>query len=200
MRNILLASFFSLICYLYIDIFVATAISSVNLSVIHPFLKTIEKAASFGSLSIIWAFATLYSILYNKRKCHLFLNGCLSFFFSFFLIYLLKIITGRARPSLLLDSQLYGFQFFTLSNHYFSFPSSHAAAIFIIGCSLSCLFPRYKGVVFASAISIALLRVFTLNHFLSDIVMGATLAYELTNDMIKKNRANAWFARFLIKN
>jgi membrane-associated phospholipid phosphatase len=92
------------------------------------------------------------------------------------LVLLLKFVIGRLRPRALFESGLYGFQPFQTEWAMNSFPSGHSQAIFAAMTALYFIYPRYDVAYFALAILIAMSRVVTTVHFLSDTVMGAWLA------------------------
>ncbi len=90
---------------------------------------------------------------------------------------ILKFILGRARPKLLLQQGIYGFDLFGwhLEHAWQSFPSGHAATALSAALSLSLLFPRFKPAFLAGAMLIAASRVVLCQHYLSDIVAGSAL-------------------------
>ncbi|MBI4969186.1 MAG: phosphatase PAP2 family protein [Rhodospirillales bacterium] len=92
------------------------------------------------------------------------------------LVSVLKFSIGRLRPRYLFESGLYGFQPFNAEWAMNSFPSGHSQAIFAAMTALYFIYPRYDVAYFALAILIAMSRVVTSVHYLSDTVMGAWLA------------------------
>ncbi|AOS84960.1 phosphatase PAP2 family protein [Chlorobaculum limnaeum] len=90
---------------------------------------------------------------------------------------ILKFILGRARPKLLLQQGIYGFDLFGwhLEHAWQSFPSGHAATALSAALSLSLLFPRFRPAFLAGAMLIAASRVVLCQHYLSDIVAGSAL-------------------------
>jgi len=90
---------------------------------------------------------------------------------------LLKFILGRARPKLLLQQGIYGFDLFGwhFEHAWQSFPSGHSATALSAALTLSLLFPRFKLAFIASGVLIAASRVVLCQHYLSDIVAGSVL-------------------------
>lgn len=85
----------------------------------------------------------------------------------------LKILFGRARPSLGLSP--WAFIGPTFFYRYQSFPSGHATITFALAATLSRLWPRARWPFFLGAGVIALSRVLTGSHFPSDVFGGALL-------------------------
>jgi lipid A 4'-phosphatase len=98
----------------------------------------------------------------------------------------LKIVAGRARPKLLFSGGAYGFAGVDWHADHWSFPSGHAATIAALMTALWCLWPRPLWLYVAAAALIALSRVVTDQHYLGDVIAGATIAVVVT-------RAVAWW-------
>jgi membrane-associated phospholipid phosphatase len=88
-------------------------------------------------------------------------------------IQLLKFAFGRYRPKFLFSDGIYGFAPFSGNN---SFPSGHSQNIWAAMMALWFIFPRYRPVWVVVGLAISLSRVFTTVHFLSDVLMGSSLA------------------------
>lgn len=88
-------------------------------------------------------------------------------------ITVMKAIFGRYRPRVLFDGGVYGFEPFSGAN---SFPSGHSQVIFSVAMALWFIYPRYRIAYVIAALLIALSRVATTVHFLSDTLMGSTIA------------------------
>jgi lipid A 4'-phosphatase len=99
---------------------------------------------------------------------------------------LLKILIGRTRPKLLFSSGAYNFTGLNWHPDHWSFPSGHAATIAALMTALWCLWPRPLWLYVAAAALIALSRVVTDQHYLGDVIAGATIAVVVT-------RAVAWW-------
>ena len=90
---------------------------------------------------------------------------------------ILKVIFGKARPALWIHQQIYGFYFFGSSSKYHSFPSGHGCTIGALMGALSCFRPSLTWVYLAIALLLSLLRVFSLNHYLSEAWGGVLIAF-----------------------
>lgn len=89
----------------------------------------------------------------------------------------LKISFGRARPHLSQNFESLEFDPFSFHWHWHSFPSGHAQVLFVLATLMSIAWPRFKVFFLTVASALALTRVMTHQHFLSDIVLGAAVGY-----------------------
>ncbi|MEM0915474.1 MAG: phosphatase PAP2 family protein [Planctomycetota bacterium] len=87
-------------------------------------------------------------------------------------VHLVKFAVGRPRPTLLFSDGLTWPAPFALGSDYSSMPSGHAATIACLAAVLWLRFPRSWPIWLAIAAVIALTRVFTLSHYLSDVFVG----------------------------
>lgn len=93
---------------------------------------------------------------------------------------LLKILIGRARPKLLFADGTYDFTWFGLRADHWSFPSGHATTVAAAAAALWCLWPRPLWLYAAAAALVAISRVVTGQHFLSDVIAGAAIGVVVT--------------------
>lgn len=107
----------------------------------------------------------------------------------------IKISLGRYRPRYLFDGDLYGFNFFSSNWGMNSFPSGHSQAAFAAMTALLVIFPRYDVMWLSIAVLVALSRVVTTVHYLSDAVAGSWLAICVTVAMARAFRAKGWEPR-----
>jgi len=99
------------------------------------------------------------------------------------LVQILKYLCGRYRPKLFLEDGLYGLQFLTMGREGYdntSMPSGHTATVFAFAMAMAIIFPRLRWLWFVLAVPIALSRVFTESHYLSDVIAGACIAILIT--------------------
>jgi undecaprenyl-diphosphatase len=87
-------------------------------------------------------------------------------------INIIKPLLGRARPSQLFAVHDTGWFSFQLSSRYGSFPSGHAATIATVAAVLWLAMPRFWPAWLTLGIVVATTRVFTLSHYLSDVLAG----------------------------
>lgn len=107
----------------------------------------------------------------------------------------IKFSLGRYRPRYLFEGDLYGFSFFNREWGMNSFPSGHSQAGFAAMTALVVIFPRYDIMWLAIAVLVALSRVITTVHYLSDAVAGSWLAICVTVAMARAFRARGWEPR-----
>lgn len=89
----------------------------------------------------------------------------------------LKISFGRARPHLSENFESLKFDPFSFHWHWHSFPSGHAQVVFVLATLMSIAWPRFQVLFLTLAAALALTRVITHQHFLSDIILGAAVGY-----------------------
>lgn len=89
---------------------------------------------------------------------------------------LVKTTTSRARPSEFLEHgrMWHAFAGFA-SAKYCSFPSGHATTAFAFSLALSRTYPRGRAIFFTAAVLCAVSRVLDLQHYPSDVIVGAVL-------------------------
>jgi lipid A 4'-phosphatase len=92
---------------------------------------------------------------------------------------LLKVVFGRARPKLLFSNGEYSFTWWGAQADYWSFPSGHTANAVAIALAVSMIWPRYRVLAAIFAVLIAASRIIITAHYLSDVVMGAFLAFAI---------------------
>lgn len=88
---------------------------------------------------------------------------------------LVKMLVGRARPKLLLQEGIYGFDGIHFEHLWTSFPSGHSATGMSVALTLSLLFPKYRVLFFSCGLLIAFSRLVLCQHYLSDVVAGSAL-------------------------
>lgn len=89
----------------------------------------------------------------------------------------LKIVFGRARPRLLERYDLYGFDYLSLDPDFWSLPSGHAMTIVAVATAAYLLTRRQLPALVAIAVLVCLSRLILVEHYLSDVLMGAYLAF-----------------------
>lgn len=178
----LLIGFF--ICLLF-DLDVALELSETeNVPYRHAAQKITDIALGanwiWGSvIAILFLTVFLKKNLFNQFKSY-FLNFRLWFSHLLFamlstgiFVALCKFLIGRTRPfAITANSSTFEISPFNLSPSCQSFPSGHTQIIFCVSTMLAILWPKKTVLFFFLALIIAITRVITINHFLSDLYAG----------------------------
>ncbi|QDU34696.1 undecaprenyl pyrophosphate phosphatase [Poriferisphaera corsica] len=125
-----------------------------------------EWVVIFPAIGVAW-------LIYRRRDLvswALFLM--LAIAWSGLSVNIVKIIFGRFRPSELQQAGHFGFDFFTIGPANASFPSGHATAAATLATVLWLMYPRQWMLWVVVGLVIAFSRVFTLSHYVSDVVAG----------------------------
>ncbi|MBI1317686.1 MAG: phosphatase PAP2 family protein [Candidatus Hydrogenedens sp.] len=88
---------------------------------------------------------------------------------------LLKIIIGRPRPGVFIETGDWTPRFFQLASEYGSFPSGHTTTVFTAATVGILLWPRWAALFLSMAVLGGLARIGAGAHFPSDVVAGAGL-------------------------
>lgn len=91
------------------------------------------------------------------------------------LVWLIKFPFGRLRPKVFLNGGEYGFKGLGVHYEYVSFPSGHAMTIVATVVALGFIFPKYRIPLYLGGALVALSRIATNSHFLSDVLMGSCI-------------------------
>jgi membrane-associated phospholipid phosphatase len=105
---------------------------------------------------------------------------------------LLKMLFGRARPSLLDGEGIFEWAWFATGSQWASFPSGHSNTVFALALALTALLPRWKIPLLIFAVLVAGSRVVIAAHFLSDILGGALVASITTAWLIVIFNRRGW--------
>ncbi len=166
-----------LLLYQYVDLSLTLAVSQI------PWLWHVEwmewvtlLGSGYMSLLFICAFVLFRYLcmhpLWEKRSLFVLLTVVISGLSCD----VLKMVFGRARPTLWFEQQAYGFYWLKTNSTYWSFPSGHTATILSIAFSLSILFPRYRFFFLAIGLLVAFSRICLGCHYLSDVMMASYMA------------------------
>ncbi|MGE3759326.1 MAG: phosphatase PAP2 family protein, partial [Pseudobdellovibrionaceae bacterium] len=92
-----------------------------------------------------------------------------------FVLHILKLSIGRQRPYM---TETYESQVFSpFRMDWNSFPSGHSQVVFTVATLAALVFPKWRVLYFILALALAFTRVITHQHFMSDILMGATVGF-----------------------
>lgn len=160
------------VVYLYADQPLALKIHELHIDQHYPIFNWITNLGkSFAAMVILTLLGFYYRYVHRNKLAELriwFLwltllttNG---FCFG------LKMLFGRARPSLLFSDQIFGFFGYHVSGMYHSFPSGHTTQVTTAVVSLSLLYPRQRCWFAMVGIMILATRVLLNRHYLSDVL------------------------------
>jgi membrane-associated phospholipid phosphatase len=107
-------------------------------------------------------------------------QALMAFLFSGVLVQLLKHLIGRKRPYAVESLSPHEFHLFTANYEFHSMPSGHSQVMFTAATILWLIWPKGGIVWFVTAGLIALTRVITLNHWMSDVLVGAYVGIAVT--------------------
>lgn len=96
----------------------------------------------------------------------------------------IKVVLGRRRPRDELELNLYGFRPFTWDLRKDSFPSGHALTICCVAVVMSGIAPQWAALCFVGAAWLALTRALLNSHYLSDVFVGAGIAFVVTREVL----------------
>lgn len=130
----------------------------------------------------LWFAVSLVAIAYGYRqrleKWRVFgLQFLFSLIVSGLFLQMMKFLIGRQRPHVSDDYHPHMFYNFNTNPHFHSMPSGHSQVLFTAAVNFALLFPRQAKWIYAAAFFFAMTRVFTTQHFFSDVLMGCLVGY-----------------------
>ncbi len=144
----------------------------------HHHFAVFEPITHLGNAAI-FLLAGLGAYLYYKKRNPPYAKKGLFLFLSVLISGLitttLKIIISRPRPKLFLSEHLTAPHFFELKGKFWSMPSGHTTTAFAAMVSLGIIFPKYRYLFWAVALLVALSRVALVQHYPSDVIVGALI-------------------------
>ncbi len=115
---------------------------------------------------------------------------------------IIKLLVGRQRPKyfdMASDSATDAFYgllpFLHEGPSLKSFPSAHTASGVAFAVVLTHVFPRGKWLFGTLAVLVAIQRIEVCEHFVSDVLVGATVGWLVANTILYQPRISAWFDR-----
>jgi len=168
-----------ILCILYVDKPLAEFLNSMNLRTNFSFLNWFTKLGLGIVYFVLLFIAALFfryvrkNRLWEERMWFLWLSVIVPSTICVFL----KVMLGRARPSLWFESKYYGF--FGLQYHapYWSFPSGHTTTIMGLALGLCVIFPRYCYTFLITGFLVAASRVLLTHHYLSDVLTASYITF-----------------------
>jgi len=110
----------------------------------------------------------------KKEKIAWIIEMLLTFVLTYGITFLIKELTDRARPYIVL-----GLQKPLIDALGSSFPSTHAAILFSMLPFFEEEYPRAKYLWIAFAIIVCFVRIYLQVHYVSDIIFGAIIGYSI---------------------
>ena len=142
---------------------IAFSITNYRTPILTGFMHTVSFIGS--ALGVIIITSVLF--LYDRKKRSYIPVLLLTLISAIAISYILKYLVARPRPNILP---------LEIKNS-FSFPSTHAAAIFAPFLLIDNSFPKLKWLWLALAMLVIVSRVYLGVHYLSDVIAGALLGY-----------------------
>ena len=108
---------------------------------------------------------------------------------SGFIVWVFKVVAGRARPST--GDSKDTFHMFSGKSKFHSFPSGHSASAFAVATTIADQTENVWVDIFAYSLatSVALSRVHDNNHWLSDVFLGSAIGYFVAKKICVLNRS-----------
>ena len=147
----------------------------------HGIIRSIAKVLTYlgrGTpylVGLVLCFILFRFILHKKQLSLNVLYLFLCVAVSGIICDLVKVLLGRARPSLWFNHHIFGFTFFKEQYSYFSFPSGHVTTISSFALGLMLLVPKFRIPGILLIIAVAASRLILEWHYLSDVMGGALL-------------------------
>lgn len=170
----LLAMSTAVLLYLFLDLPVARYFMTINGGT----KETFAFITKLGQADIYLIPAFLFFIFYRKRN--LLLSRRALYLFCVvatagLFVDIVKVISGRFRPTLYFSNGWYGFDFFRLQSDYLSFPSGHSATAIGVAVALGTIYPAIRYPLLAVALCISASRVIISSHYMSDVLVGSLI-------------------------
>jgi membrane-associated phospholipid phosphatase len=119
-------------------------------------------------------------------------NWCINLFlallFSGFVTHLFKFLIGRARPHKTEDFNPLVFEPFNTHWHWHSMPSGHSQTMFTVATMMTAAFPKRWWIWYSFAVLICFSRIITLDHLLSDTIVGSYIGFYCTMYVLHKSK------------
>ncbi len=171
----ILVAILALISFIFFDQRVVEYFYSIKGGEVYQFFRYVTKLGQSEYLLIPAIFIFLY---FRKKNRTLSLKA--GFIFSSIalsgvIVNIIKPTIGRVRPNIYFEKGESGFNFFTISHDFTSFPSGHSATAFALSVTLALLYKQYKYLLIFIACMVAISRVVIIRHYPSDILIGSLI-------------------------
>lgn len=129
-----------------------------------------QKIRSFS----YWGSTTIYSMLASGLLLHA-----------------LKWTIGRQRPHMTDTYEPHVFIGWTQDWHFQSMPSGHSQVFFAVAANIAEFYPNRAKWIYLVSFLFALTRVFTTQHFFSDVLVGCLIGYWVARAIIQNRKQTA---------
>jgi membrane-associated phospholipid phosphatase len=161
--------------YLYVDLPAAKAFEPYHHRVPQPLYAFLIGLRQYGQGPFALATVVLM-VIYDRRRKREIVTLVIAIVVMAAAVNLLKILTGRVRPDNFLSGSpewkaLGGI----MNRDYRSFPSAHAASAFAYSVVMSTIYRKWRWAFMTLAAMCAASRVVDIQHWASDVTVGAAL-------------------------
>ncbi|OGV26315.1 MAG: hypothetical protein A3F18_00290 [Legionellales bacterium RIFCSPHIGHO2_12_FULL_37_14] len=191
-----------LILYSYVDKPVCEYFANLNLSFAEMWFEILGKGWLW--MAIFFELAIIYWWKKDTTQKAKWMFGCGCWIsLCYISCTILKMIFGRARPSLWLSHHIFGFYGFKFQMKYWSFPSGHTTTYVALALAISLFMPKYRFILVLLGIALATTRIIFVDHYCSD-VFGTTILVLflftiLKHQLEKRPRVREWFEIPILK-
>lgn len=173
-----------ILLYFYVDKHVAEYFSKLNITVFSSVFSLMGK----GLLWVVF-FWSIVLIFWRQRHTSktikwVFASG-LWLSICYIICSFLKIIAGRARPTLWIHDNIFGFYGPKFHEPYLSFPSGHTTTFMALALALGVFLPRYRIYLILFGLALSCTRIIFVDHYCSD-VFGTTVLILLLFFILKQ--------------
>ena len=123
-------------------------------------------------------------------RCSLFLIVTMAI--SGLATWILKMVVARSRPELLHNTGFYGLGDMYSGDPFDSFPSSHTLTAFAVAFVIGAIAPRLRILAVVLAFGVAFARMAIQQHFLSDVLASACIAWAIATYMAPRMLSPAY--------
>jgi membrane-associated phospholipid phosphatase len=181
----------TIICYYFVDPYVANFVSSIEMIHTHEFKKIVDFFSmlglqlAFSGYFVIFFLWIFYRYDHKKQISYDLIYVLMVVFSTNCVIMIMTPMFSRATPQLFMEMSVYGMQFlFAYDSMSNSFPSGHVGRMAALVAALWVVFPKQKfwilGILGTIGFLVGLSKIFAARHFLSDEIFSIYIAIFFT--------------------
>ena len=161
--------------YLYVDLPAAEVYGRIHHKVPQPLYAFLIGLRQYGQGPFALATVVLM-VIYDRRRKREIVTLVIAILVMAAAVNLLKLLTGRVRPDdFLMGSPEWKVLGGIMNKDYRSFPSAHAASAFAYSVAMSTIYRKWGWAFMTLAAMCAASRVVDIQHWASDVAVGAAL-------------------------